>query len=57
MRKIDYRIPVPAQDARRENLCGQYAADAAAWVWHPELIQQRESVVEFELLFEQQTFR
>lgn len=57
MRKIDYRIPVPAQDARRENLCGQYAADAAAWVWHPELIQQRESVVEFELLFEQQTFQ
>ena len=45
----NYRVHIPAQDARNGNIGCLYAADDAAWIWHPAM----DNMVEFELEWQQ----
>ena len=46
----NYRVCVSAQDARNGNIGCLYAADDAAWIWHPAM----DNMVEFELEWQQE---
>ena len=46
----NYRVHIPAQDARNGNIGCLYAADDAAWIWHPAM----DNMVEFELEWQQE---